>query len=164
MIVYQVFKNNYSYDKIDSLSWLIVGNQTNYSYSMICYHNTNHSITFYRFTCPKMCDSSIEFSMFVNHCELFLWHDDAFNGTMPGALAFDMKITVVYEGGPINNPFNPSTPSPIPVPPAVVDQKHLLGPWEITGIVLGCVVFVALVGVAVWFGRRGWIARQAVRQ
>ena len=163
MTYYESFESNYSYDKIDSLGWIVVANQTNYSYSMFCWHNTNHSLTLYRFTCPLICEELIEFSMFVNYCEIHIWHDDAYNGTLMGTIGFDMNVTIVYQGGPIRNPFDPSEPSPVPVAPPAMVPAPLLGPWEIFGIVLGCVASVALVGAGVWFGRRWWIARRAAR-
>lgn len=158
MTYYESFDSNYSFDKIDSLSWIVVANQTNYSYSMFCWHNTNHSLTVYRHTCSLICEELIEFSMFVNYCEIHIWHDDYYNGTILGTIGFDMNATVAYEGGPIRNPFDPTAPSPVPSPAAV--QAITLGPWEIFGIVIGCVAFIALGGVGAWFGRRRWIARR----
>jgi hypothetical protein len=152
------FRTNYSYDKIASLSWAIMANQPNYSYSLFCFHNLNHSITVYRFTCAKECDSLIEFSMFVNHCQIYIWFFDAYEGAINATLVFDMNVTLVYEGGPIRDPFDPPVPEPVPEPaPDLI--KPAMNHWIIFAIVLSCVVFITAAGVGGWFL---WRKRRAI--
>ena len=154
---------NYSYDKIDALSWIVVANQTNYSYSMFCWHNRNHSITLWRLTCSKVCGESIEFSMFVNYCEIHIWYFDAYPGDMNGTMEFDLNVTVVYEGGPIPKPWDP-VPEPSPEPPGTTsDHDNGLSPGVIAGITLGFIAFVALASTGGWFGYRWWINSRVAR-
>jgi hypothetical protein len=157
------FKTNFSFDKIDRLDWTFSGNQSNYSYSIFCYYNTNISVTVFSFTCPNVCHSYMIYDEFINYCEVYVWHDDAFEGRMNTTLLLDVNITITYEGNAEPNPFDPA-PEPVPVPtsepPADTPEPTTLSVGAVVGIAVGSALGVAALVTAGVFGVRKYLSSQ----
>lgn len=153
---------NFSFDRIDAIGWMITANQTNYSYSLFCYYDTNITFTMNRFTCGIVCGnnaSMIEEDVFINYCELYTWYRDYYPGEMETPFMFNITVDVEYEGFERPYPFGPESPTVTPEPNPV----PVFSPGEIAGIVIACAAVAVAVVAASVFGYRRYVNDRTAR-